>query len=1208
MNMSACGVMRQLKGPAFAWGLMVAVMLGLSTPVGGAQEGEYFREDQNIPAAERAPGQIGGLLFWLRSEAGVTVDANGAVQAWVDPTKPGCAFAALANAAIPVRRVEHVLGGKPALAFAAAQNRAGGLRSGPVAIDPAKGLTLFVLARVTAPDNGGLLGYGHTYKTVGSLAIGLSGLASYKRVVPQAHTGDGSPVLESSAGNVFGKGFVLFATRFAPATGEQTLYENGFEVGRARRTEPLAAAHPFAVGVTAGGQWSFSGEILTALAYNRALTDDELRSVRRALFAEYGLGGSAVSAMAPLLPYAYYPSRNQMEVAIELSPELLAKARGGDAATPAPKEIRVRVLDIKSGNEVAVGTVPLDGQARGQAVFSVPDLPAGEYAVEYLIGKHLERSPKTFKRFHFPFEKTAFGQSHEVYPPFTPVQVAGRKVSVVDRTYTVNAQGLFDSVVSQGRELLAASMRLVAETADGKRIDWKTSWLSSGVAGKVLYPDEAVFVCETRSEISNLKSQITIQEDGCAKVEMTLTPDPRNLNPPPSTPRPPPVVLSRLWLEIPLKDAEVPLFHYSADNGMRFNYAGRTPRGGKIEWYSEAWDGWVPLRWRVAEPGPDDGVIWTSADTRQHGNTERWDHRPFVPYLWLGAEERGLAFFMENEKGFTTDYRTPLQKVIRQGNQVIIRVEIFQQPVALTAPRTITFGLMASPGKPMEKTFRARPFASGVGPVSCWGGWQCSSKYPDNRDWSIVDKIQEIRRRGKMTKEDDAWFDAKSAEVTARWPDRHLHHDPKSQSWLWLTKHFAQRAAEQGAPHSGIYFEEHATDPLLPEWEVFQDEWASAEFNRFRDKPANWGVFSPSYHNFVLYMANEWMQRGVSLYFDNTNPKRCYSERFGPAYRTPAGSLVYGISLFAQREYYRRICKLRSAWNQRGGEYPIDFTLHITNTQTLPFNTWATATLDLEQRAYTEDPEKVPAEVETGKKGEASKAKPQGYQLPWSPDYTRTVTFGRQVGAIPLGLDFVSGHGRHESNDYTPEMMLRDWAMRRIHDIRPGVMYTKSAAQAREFEKTLLEFGYGKPEQVEHHNYWGEKPFVTISDDRIKWLALTRCQLSGVRCQEAKTAAGPVLKPETRNPKPPSSPPTPLPEPRTLNPDTFTGLHLLQSYSRTDAVTVTVAFPGAATLTDVQTNECIAAPGGKALIAMPANFATRLFRVGCTPDPNSRSN
>ena len=850
-------------------------------------------------------------------------------------------------------------------------------------------------------------------------------------------------------------------------------------------------------------------------------------------------GGNTVSIMATKLPYAYYPSKKQMEVAIELGPELLKKSG------TAPKSVDVRIISVKTGQQCATGVVSLDKKNRGQTVFEIPDLPDGEYAVEYVIGNHVERSPRTFKRIHFPFEKIAFGKTHEVYPPFEPVKVNENTVSVVGRTYTVNAAGLFDSVISLGRELLGAPMKLIAETADGKQVEWQ----KGDIKGRELYPDEALFETETQGSGIKVQSSVTVNEDGCAKIAMTLMPDTKK-----------PVTVSRLYVDIALKDSEVPLFHYIADNGMRFNYGGRTPRGGKIEWYKEKWDANVPLRWRVVQAGNDDGVIWTSSDTRQHDNIFAKDHRPFVPYIWLGAEERGLAFFMENEKSFATNYKTPVQKIIRNGDRVIIRVEIFQKPETMNGPRTITFGLMASPGKPMEKDFRSRPFANCIGPVVCWGGWMCASKYPDNQDWSIVDKIQEIRKRGKITAEDQAWLDGKYKEVKARWPDRLMQDDPKAINWLQSVTKFAQRAPE-GRNYSGIYFEEHATDTRLPEWEVFQDEWASAEFNRFRDKPANWGVFSPSYHDFVLYMANEWMKRGVSIYFDNTNPKRCYNERFGPAYRTPDGSLVYGISIFGQRDYYRRIYKLLCLWNANGVEYQIDSTLHVTNTQTLPFNTWATATLDLEQRSHTEDPGKVPAEVVIEKKGANDNLKLKGYQLPWPPDYTRTVTFGRQTGTIPLALDFVSGHLRHDAGKYTSEMLLRNWAMCRIHDIRSHQPWPKNALQVRQYDKVFTDFGYGKLDQVEHHNYWVEKPFVTVNDDRIKWMALTKIAKS----------------------------------------EPF-GLLLLQSYSRTETIIVPLVFPGAAALMDIETKEIILTQEGKAQIAMPANFATRMFLVAHNTD------
>ncbi len=1134
--------------------LALSVVCLLHGPrLGAEQIGEYFRETQEIGRVDADSRRVPGLLFAVRADRGLETGAGGAVTAWRADGDAEVAFEPGHPAAKqPARLVDRIAAGRPAVGFVATQHRPGFLRStAPVEIVPARGLTMFAVVRVTQPQLGVVMAYGSSYRSPGSLTLGVRSrlgkavLSSYLGVPPGQAGEKNGTFLEAPAADAAGKGFLVVAVRFDPRTGVQTLYENGVDVARSERRDPLAAAQRFALGAEARGAWSFGGHLSAARAYNRALDDNEVQAVSRALMAEYGLGGKPVSTMAPLLPYAYYPSRNQMEVAIQLSPERIEQAGGR------PKAVAVHVLETDSGRRVAAGTVPLDAQARGQAVFDVPDLPDGEYAVEYVIGRHVERSPETFQRIHFPFEKSRYGVTHEVYPPFEPVRVDGPTVSVVGRRYTVNDQGLFDSVISLDRELLAAPMRLVAEDADGQRLDWKPDPAGGGVRGRERHPDEALFVTRSTCPGIRLQTAMTVEEDGCARIRMTLGPGSGT-----------PGTVRRLWLEIPLKDAEVPLFHYIADNAMRFNYGGRTPRlpagwngAGRIEWYREPWDGWVPIRWRASRtpsaPAGADGetLLWTSADSRQHGNQQAADHRPFVPYVWLGAEERGLAFFMENERGFETDYRRPIQHVVRRGDRVILRVEIFQSPVTLAAPRRIEFGLMASPGKPMEKGFRRRSFATGVGPVSCWGGWQCSSKYPDHRDWRVVDRIQEIRRRGAYTPEDQAWFEARYEEVKARWPGRKIN---GSTDWLWLTAHFARRAAGRGRTHSGVYFEEHATDVLLPEWEVFQDEWASAEFNRFRERPANWGVFSPSYHDFALYMANEWMSRGVSLYFDNTNPKRNYNERFGPAYRTPSGALVYGLSLFGQREYYRRIYKLLGEWNARGAEYPIDFTLHITNTQTLPFNTWCTATLDLEQRARTLDPEAFPPEVE-GLKG--------GFQLPWPPDYTRTVTFGRQVGAIPVGLDFVSGHGRHHANEYTQEMMLRNWALCRIHDIRGFWLWPKTAARSRLYNDAMEAFGYGDLARNEHHSYWAEEPLIDVSRPDVKWQALTRREV--------------------------------------VAPGQPAALLLLQSYNRTEAVEVTVSrLPLVeGILRDIERDEAIPVRGASATVPLPAPYGTRLFQM-----------
>ena len=211
------------------------------------------------------------------------------------------------------------------------------------------------------------------------------------------------------------------------------------------------------------------------------------------------------------LPFAYYPSVNKLDVAIQLTEALIDEAGG-----TAPEKVIVVVRD-KNGEQAATGEVPLNEEGYGRALIDLPDLPDGEYRVEYAIGEHEMTSPKTFKRTHFPFEKTDYGAEHKVYPPFIPVKVDGASIEVVGRKYKLNGFCLFDSVESLGRELLASPITLVGETTDGKEIIWS----GGKVSGEAAYEDEAIFKGTMASPQIEVESQAVIQEDGCAEALVT---------------------------------------------------------------------------------------------------------------------------------------------------------------------------------------------------------------------------------------------------------------------------------------------------------------------------------------------------------------------------------------------------------------------------------------------------------------------------------------------------------------------------------------------------------------------------------------------------------------------------------------------------------------------------------------------------------------
>ncbi len=888
------------------------------------------------------------------------------------------------------------------------------------------------------------------------------------------------------------------------------------------------------------------------------------------------------------VPFAYYPSASELEVVCDVAAATALLPAGAPKPSGGLSALMVSVFPAVIAPEllakypfyyapapttppdpdkaVATGTIPLDAKGRGRGVIKLPDLPAGNYRVVYEFGDAKLAAGKTFRRTHFEWENCAFGTEHKVYAPFTPVTVDGAKVSIVDRTYTINSLGLFDSVVSKGRELLAEPMKLVALDADGTRLEWQ----DGKVSGKAQLPDVARFECSAKSAICNLKSTISIEEDGCAKITLTLNPDPRALKP----------VISRLWLEMALKESEAPLCHMVGMNSMRHNYAGAVPRGGRINWINQSWR---PARFEV-EPftgkAPDSYQVW-EARNQMHWGSEKWN---FAPYVWLGAEERGLAWFGDTIQGYSTDGVTSLQRIFIEPGRVVLRVELFQLPVALDASRTFEFGLQGSPTKPMRPDWRGYNVPGGGGmSVVVFGGFNCADKVPANKDWSIVDKVMEGR---KTHQADYAWFAeyAKTHQTLigggGAAPKDDLRLVPLEQAqangqpWLTAVNHFAGReAGARDGVGTTVYYEEHQTSGRYPEVAEFMDEWSDGTFARYRyfDYPLTWGpeirsANPKSYRDFAVFYANEWMKRGVGIYYDNTYPQVDRNrEHFA------ANGVNWSSSIWGHRDYYKRVWKRsRELMETNGTPLPLHTVGHVTNCQVLPFTTWWDATLGVEQPGQWEPDEKPSADVVKKQVDEftfsmlpgPSKDKP-GRALPYPPDYLRAMEMGRMAGLIPhyrhalrsedafggIGI----GHGATDQGKdaaVKAHRQLSDAGMGLVHEIRGGVGgYDNPAVGA--LRRSIDEFGYGGP-GVSVHNYWAAKPFVAVDKPEVKWLAMTR-------------EGAPF------------------------------GLLLLQSYSP-DAITTAVGFPEAKFLVDAETRQPFAVDSkGSVSISLPAGYGTRLL-------------
>lgn len=711
--------------------------------------------------------------------------------------------------------------------------------------------------------------------------------------------------------------------------------------------------------------------------------------------------------------FSYLPSQNAVYVMVNLTRRVVRRDAVATFCAPCTTA-RVEMVSKGQNTVLASATLRLTNGQSPETKITVPAL-AGDYEIRFILDGVTEPVTivKPFTRKKFVWEGNTLGITDEVFPPFTPVKATGREVQVVLRHMTMNSFGLWDKVITEERNILASpmSIRYTTSTGEGK-------WNKPAVKLEQRTDTTAIYTTSVDSPAVRVTTRSTVEFDGCMKVEMTLAPGkiPRKIN--------------KLWVDIPFKDQEVPLFHQIADT-LRFNYAGKTPAG--------------------------EGVIWDSLQSR-HKFT--WQNS-FNGYIWLGAAERGLCWFADNDKGWFTEKdgsKIPLQEIIRNGDTLTLRVYLINIPTTLKSATRLVFGLQASPTKPMPDNWRANGphIPPHGGPVNPWGGIYCAYKTPYNNDWQIVDKIIEGQKTGKI---DRAWFETYAKE-----------HDPPPVygTWNWLESvlYFASRRERPQM----TYFEEMMAGCTEDEWLTFQDEWGLDHFTprEWPDEsimrqgnnvvPSQPIVFSRSYQDYSLYYENEWMKRGVSLYWDNTYPKIAGNPQNSEAYYCADGSIQPAWTLWAQREYTKRTWNLFQYWrkNQRD---PLEWSMHMTNTLMLPVHAFATVTLDYELWSET----------------------------PFTPEMILTQTTGLHTGSYPHSLFPLYGSDNVVMKQFVADKAnanygeRTEWGMRFVHEIissGPG-------------NNLVRNFGYGTPEVVVH-NYWADTPVMQVSNEQIKWIVLAK--------------------------------------------------------------------------------------------------------------------
>ncbi len=765
--------------------------------------------------------------------------------------------------------------------------------------------------------------------------------------------------------------------------------------------------------------------------------------------------------------FAYYPDdkviwfkidfgedviRAEQAKQVSVAPLFSSAPPEGDAGVDVERALvlgkrctRVDVKVVKKGSTASVFdlTIPVANGTSEDVRRDNLDL-RGEYEVQFTLMGLPEpvTVSRPLVRESFEWEGNTLGITNEIYPPFEPVTVKGRDVSVVLRRYTMNGFGLWDKVVTLDRDILDGPVTLRYTTAAGEG-KWGKRTVELDKAAST--PQKAVFRATAASAPVTVKTVSTIEMDGCMRVDMTLMPGDR------------PAEITRLWIDIPIKDKEAPLFHEVSDY-MRKNFSGYTPAGT--------------------------GRVWDSTKSRR---TAEWCN-PFTSYIWIGAEERGLCWFAENDRGWITqkgEGSEPLQELVREGGRLTLRVYLVNKPTTIREAHDLVFGLQASPVKPMSADWRSKTthMPGGSGPVNPWGGLHCGYKGPFRNDWQIVDKIVEAQKTGKF---DEAWF--KDYVATYNPP-------PCYGNWKWYDSVRSFSGMRQRPVMT--YQEEMIQSVLQPQWVTFQDQWRNAgtlgtEMRLYtqrewptediffaEDAAKNWSNpsmyvnYIKSYREFGCWFANEWFKRGVSAYWDNTFPKYTYNTRNSAAYVTESGAIQPAMTIWEEREYMKRVWNLLQYWRLHQGDQ-LEWSHHMTNALVLPLNGWATVNLDYEL----------------------------GGKEPFTPQWHRTEAIGRQAGAMVYWLYTPTGSNNpviKELEKTVKDVNDRpDWGMKMVHEAL-RCEYTGGSSLrengrvgAPELEQIVVDFGYTDPERTRVFNYWDERPATRVDNDTVKWIVITR--------------------------------------------------------------------------------------------------------------------
>ncbi|MEI6519196.1 MAG: glycoside hydrolase domain-containing protein [bacterium] len=505
------------------------------------------------------------------------------------------------------------------------------------------------------------------------------------------------------------------------------------------------------------------------------------------------------------------------------------------------RDITIIVNDA-NGKEIKRSTTRLDDFAYAKDILHFDKLAMGKYTVSIeckdAAGNVLVSKDSTFTKedlaAKYEWWNTKRGNIEKVISPWTPVTINKSTFGVWGREMEFGPAGLPVKVSTQGNKILAAPGKLTMTGANGKAM------IASGVKSKTIIDRDYRKTVVIDSKIGNIdiSSEVKVEFDGMYKVRMTLTPVK-------------PTSIKNMKIVLPYTEAMAEYIHaVTAEIRSGFFY-GFTPAGK--------------------------GRVW---DCYQVGD-KTMKSGSFIPYIWLGSPKGGLCWFADSDQGWIPNDKVPAIEIQRNvKGQVDLVFNIISNDAVIDQPRTITFGLQASPVKQMHK------------------GWR-----EDN--WWCGDTFKQYAHSQNL-------IFASTPFVLPGYID--------------TAKKIVDEQHKAGKPAVPYFIHTSLPGYLVPEMNIFAEQWKTTVDDAL--------CYRGSFNDYMIHNWSKWAETcGIDGYYiDNMRPIACDNIEHGCGYKLPDGRIQPTFQMFDTRDYFLRS---RAAFLEQRPESRL--VLHMTNSMVIPW-------------------------------------------------------------------------------------------------------------------------------------------------------------------------------------------------------------------------------------------------------------------------------